>query len=59
MTTPLTSGSYLFRGPSDQTIDPSFRIKTNEVLLTEQTILVRHTIQIIRNKDDLKVVHFE
>ena len=30
-------GSYLFRGPLDQTVDPSvsFTIKTNQVSLTE------------------------
>ena len=40
-------GSYLFRGPSDQTVDlsVSFTLETNSVSLTEQTKLAQQTIQ--------------
>ena len=41
-------GSYWFRGPLDQTIrsSVSFTIETNEITLTEWTILIRRTTQI-------------
>ena len=55
------SGSYLFCGPSDQTVDPSvsFTNETNDVSLNELIILVRWTTQILHNKDDLGVVRFQ
>ena len=50
-----TSGSYLFRGPSDQTVGPLvfFIIKTNYISLTEWTILAQWTIQYPLNKYEL------
>ena len=46
------SGSYLFRGPSDQIAGPSvsLTIETNRISLTEWAILVQYTIQITHNK---------
>ena len=63
MPTPYTiiPGLYLFREPSDQTVDPSvtFTIETNGISLTEWTIFVWPTIQIKCNIDDSRVVCFQ
>ena len=56
-----TSGSYLFRGPSDQTVglSASFTIETNGISLTEWAILARRTPQIGHNKYDPRAVCFQ
>ena len=54
-------GSYLFRGPSDQTVGSSvsFTLETNGLSLAEWTILVQWSIQITHNTYDPRMIRFQ